>query len=96
LNFKKLMLALDKMISEELEEDPLARVRIKTLMTGLKAVEKMKQHPEIEHICVELLVSHMELYGELLVMSQVVGSTIPSEEESIAMILGSAKEIGDA
>jgi len=39
MNFKKLMLSLEKTIEEDLKDDPLARVRIKTLSAGLKANE---------------------------------------------------------
>jgi len=56
----------------------------------------MKEHPALEAACIPLIVSHMELYGELLVMSQAVGSNIPSEEESLSLILQSAQTIGSA
>jgi len=96
MNFKKLMLSLEKTIEEDLKDDPLATIRIKTLSAGLKAIELMKEHPALEAACIPLIVSHMELYGELLVMSQAVGSNIPSEEESLSLILQSAQTIGSA
>ena len=96
MNFKKLMLSLEKRIEEDLQDDHLARIRIKTLSAGLQAIELMKEHPRLESACVPLIVSHMELYAELLVMSQAVGSDIPSEEESLSLILQSAQTIGSA
>ena len=96
MNFKKLMLGLEELIKEDLKDDHLAQIRIKTLSAGLNAIELMKEHPQLEKACVPLIVSHMEIYAELLVMSQAVGSIIPNEEESLALILQSAQTIGDA
>ena len=96
MNFKKLMLGLEELIKKDLKDDHLAQVRIKTLSTGLKAIELMKKHPQLEEACVPLLVSHMEIYAELLDMSQIMGSEIPNEEESLALILQSAHTVGDA
>ena len=90
------MISLEELLNEDLKDDPLAKIRIKTLSAGLKAIELIKEHPQLEKACILLIVSHMELYGELLIMTQAVGSKIPSEEESLALILQSAQTIGSA
>ena len=96
MNFKKLMLSLEDLLDKDLKNDPLAKIRIKTLAAGLKAIELMNEHPVLEKACVPLIVSHMELYAELLIMSHAVGSKIPSEEESLSLILQSSQNIGKA
>jgi len=89
---------------EELLDDPdyrdnndiLGRIRLKVLKAGIQASDTMVKHPELAQPCIQLLISHMEVYADLIIATQNMHINIPDEEEVLASILRLSTEMGES
>ena len=89
--FKELENALED------DKDPIGKVRILALKAGLKAAEMMEKYPDLTEPCIELLISHMNIYAELVLLSSSInGIDVPEEEEELAQMLSSITVMGEA
>ena len=76
--------------------DTLSTARLKILAAGLKAADTMMDYPELAEACIPILISHMEVYAELVIVSQSNDVNIPKQEESLAMLINNSTVMGES
>ena len=78
------------------EDDTLGPLRLKILAAGLQAADLMSEHPDLASACIPMLISHMEIYAELVTIAQNQSVSIPDEEANLSMIINNTTQLGEA
>ena len=74
----------------------MGHIRLKVLKAGIQAANQMAKFPELAQPCIQLLISHMEVYADLVVATQNMHINIPDEEEVLASILRLSTIMGES
>ena len=98
-DFEKLFMEIEQLLDDpdyKATDDVLGRIRLKVLKAGIQAANQMVQHPELAQPCIQLLISHMEVYADLVTATQNMHINIPGEEEVLASILRLSTTMGES
>ena len=98
-DFEKIFKDIEKLLDDPLYQsgdDVLGHIRLKVLKAGIQAANTMSKFPDLANPCIQLLISHMEVYGDLVIATQNLHINIPDEEEALATILNLATVMGES
>ena len=97
--FEKILEAIEKLLQDpEIKDnnDILGPIRLKVLAAGMSAANTMSKYAELAEPCIKLLLTHMEVYGDLVIATQNMSIDIPKEESDLATILNQSTVMGES
>lgn len=56
----------------------------------------MTKHPDLTQPCIQLLITHMEVYADLVIATQNLHINIPDGEEALATLLTLTTVMGES
>ena len=71
-------------------------IRLKVLKAGMQSANTMTKFPELAQPCIQLLISHMEVYADLVIATQNLHINIPDGEEALATLLTLTTVMGES
>lgn len=66
------------------------------MKAGISSAQTMTKHPDLTQPCIQLLITHMEVYADLVIATQNLHINIPDGEEALATLLTLTTVMGES